>query len=519
MAGTDGAVGRRVLVSPAADATARSRWRSLVLTDPVARLVRNAAHAGIDDEDYDLRQLALAAVDVVVGSMGFAREATVDEVIDALTGLAARMRPGPEPAAQWRDVAQAVLKGLLNDAHEQRRFTYYFAEIADRESARWEPYSFRLLSLRETEFGTVLVASDQAITLFLHGLDVDLEDADRALAHVLQRQLEDQRFDAAARTAAQAERTSVGLSATLTELLDATRRDVGSTDWTSDLPQRLARARRHVESRIAEDDRFLEHVQGGLDTEASPEVRAVSGQIIDLLGRAKQVHLDLERRLVGARDVFLAAQVRQRIARRRRLRMFTVGEDVLALVLALSADAALPVTERFAGPALGVTVPRLVRFDDLLDALWAPPRAPEPVPAELEQAEEPADDEDVQGYPPAVVAAARAALACTEHGPVRLSELLDAIDGGAVDRGAGDGVAGADVAELVLLSALWAFAPDPGNTEEPGAAAEVDVLASALEAHDDGTLLTHPLAGGSDLVVGRRWLPSELPSTVERALT
>ncbi|MDT7705278.1 MAG: hypothetical protein QOG20_885 [Pseudonocardiales bacterium] len=482
-------------MSPAADASARSRWRALVLTDPIARLVRNAAHAGINDEYYDLRQLALAAVDIVVGSMGFAREAGIDEVVDTLAGLAARMRPDA-PAGEWPDVAQAVLKGLLNDAREQRRFSYRFAAMGARDdTVPWESYSFRLLSLRETEFGAVFVASDQAITLFLHGLDVDLEDADRALAHVLQRQLEDRRFDAAARTAAQAERTSVGLSATLTELLDATRRDVGSTDWADDLPERLTRARRHVETRIAEDDRFLEHVQGGLEVEASPEVRAVSGQIIDLLGRAKQVHLDLERRLVGARQVFLAAQVRQRIARRRRLRMFTLGEDVLAPVLDLPADDARTVADRFANAGLGVTVPRLVRFDDLVDALWAAPRAPEPGEAQPEEADEPTADDDVQGYAPAVVGAAHEVLQRTAEGPVRLSELLDTVT---------DDEIAEHVAELVLLSALWAFAPDPGEESEPEAGGEVDLLASGLEAHDDGTVLAHARAGGRDLVIARR---------------
>jgi hypothetical protein len=495
-----GTGGTGALVSPAADATARSRWRSLVLTDPVARLVRNAVHAGIDDSAYDLRQLALAAIDLVVGSMGFARETTVDEVVDALTGLAARMRPAQQWEQEWQDVAQAVLKGLLNEAHEQRRFTYYFAEIgAGAGQTRWEPYSFRLLSLRDTEFGAVLVASDQAITLYLHGLDVDLEDADRALAHVLQRQLQDQRFDAAARTAAQAERTSVGLSATLTELLDATRRDVGSTDWVSDLPDRLTRARKHVEVRIAEDDRLLEHVQGGLDTEASPAVRAVSGQIVDLVGRAKQVHLDLERRLVGARDVFLTAHVRQRIARRRRLRMFTVGEDVLAPVLALPAADAAPVVEGFANRALGVTVPRLVRFDDLLDALWAVPRTPEPAPADAEDVDEPEPGDDPQGYPAAVMDAAQDVLAQVDEGSVRLSALLDDVAGG-------PGPDGADVAELVMLTALWAFAPDPADptSADEEAGAEVGLLAGGLEAHDDGTPLHHALAGGRDLILSRR---------------
>uniref|UniRef100_UPI0015EFF1EC hypothetical protein n=1 Tax=Pseudonocardia pini TaxID=2758030 RepID=UPI0015EFF1EC len=436
------------VVSPAADATARARWRALTLTDPISRLVRNAAHAGVADEEFDLRQLALAAVDVVVGSMGFAREATLDEVADELTGLAARMRP--ERAGRARDVAQVVLKGLLNEAHEHRRFTYWFADLSGEQVVR-EPYSFRLLSLREAEYGPVLTASDQAITLFLHGLDVDLEDADRALAHVLQRQLDDRRFDAAVRTAAQAERTSVGISATLSELLEATRRDVGTHDWLVDVPERLAVARRHVEERIAEDDRFLEHVQSGLDaggSATSADVRAASGRIVDLLSRVRQVHLDLERRLVGAREVFLSAQVRQRLARRRRLRLLALGDDVLRPVLDLPREQAEPVTTAFADRTLGVSVPRLVRFDDLVDQLWAPPRqreTVEPVPEEVGLAE--ADDgsaEDVQRYPAVVVEAAREVLLPARTEPTRLSELL--------------ATCGSDeVAELVLLTALWAF--------------------------------------------------------------
>jgi hypothetical protein len=256
---------RDAVVSPAADATARGRWKALVLTDPVAKLVRNAVHAGFDEDVYDLRQLALAAIDVVVASMGFAREATLDEVIDTLTGIAGRMQSAEEHADEWRTVAQQVVMGLLNETHEQRRFTYRFADLTDPGVTRWNEYRFRLLSLRDTEYGTVLVASDQAVMLYLDGLDVDIEDAEAALAHVLQRQLDDRRFDAAVHTAAQAERTSVGMSAMLTDLLDATSRDVRSHDWLVDVPDRLTRARRHVEARIGEDDRFLEHVQAGLD--------------------------------------------------------------------------------------------------------------------------------------------------------------------------------------------------------------------------------------------------------------
>lgn len=481
-----------------------------MLTDPVARLVRNAVHAGFDDDAYDLRQLALAAIDVVVASMGFAREATLDEVIDALAGIAGRMQSAEEHADEWRTVAQQVVMGLLNETHEQRRFTYRFADLTDPGVTRWNEYRFRLLSLRDTEYGTVLVASDQAVMLYLDGLDVDIEDAEAALAHVLQRQLDDRRFDAAVRTAAQAERTSVGMSAMLTDLLDATSRDVRSHDWLVDVPDRLTRARRHVEGRIGEDDRFLEHVQAGLDGDASADVRAASGQIADLLRRAKRVHLDLERRLVGAREVFLAAQVRQRLARRRRLRLLSLGSELFTPTLMLPAAQADQVVTAFADAALGVTVPRLVRFDAAVDMLWAPPRLRELAAIVPEEAGEDVDVDDIQRYSDAVLRAARDVL---RTAPSRLSDLLTAA--AATDPFAVDGAVDS-VVELVLLSSLWAFDPDAVDDEE--ASSEVDLLASGLEAIDDGVRLDYASVHGADLLVTAK-IADQPASPLDAALT
>jgi hypothetical protein len=50
--------------------------------------------------------------------------------------------------------------------------------------------------LRETEYGPVVCPADQVGDAVLERLDVDSQDAEAALAHVLQRQLDDERFDA-----------------------------------------------------------------------------------------------------------------------------------------------------------------------------------------------------------------------------------------------------------------------------------------------------------------------------------
>jgi hypothetical protein len=235
-------------------------------------------------------------------------------------------------------------------------------------------------------------------------------------------------------------------------------------------------------------------VQSGLDAETSPDVRAASGRIVDLLARVRSVHLDLERRLVGAREVFLSAQVRQRLARRRRLRMLALGDDLLLPVLAAPRADATVVTSAFADRALGVSVPRLVRFDDLVDQLWAPPRQREAAEPEVEDvgAADPDAEEDVQRYPAPVVAAAREVLDTARDEPARVSALLDACEGSdEADQ----------VAELVLLTALWAFAPDAADGESTDERADAGALASGLVAEDDGRVLDHRIARGRDLVL------------------
>jgi hypothetical protein len=76
--------------------------------------------------------------------------------------------------------------------------------------------------------------------------------------------------------------------------------------------------------------------------------------------------------------------------------------------------------------------------------------------------------------------------------PARLSALLGACEG--------SDEAG-QVAELVLLTALWAFAPDAADGEPTDERADAGALASGLVAEDDGRVLEHRLARGRDLVL------------------
>ncbi|MDR7326870.1 MULTISPECIES: hypothetical protein [Catenuloplanes] len=476
-----------VLRSPSAEASMRARWRALVLTDPVARLVRNAAFANVDDRRFDLRQLALAAVDIAVASMGFARQITLGELLDSIAELAVRMAPGA-PRDACAEAARWVIKGLLNDAEGQRAFVYAFTD----DDGRREEFAFKLLQLQDSPDGAIVQASPQAVMLYLSGLDLDVDDAEAAFSVVLQRQLRDRRFEAAGRTAAQAERVSVAMAASLTELMEATRRDVRAVDWAVDVPRRLERAREHVESRVAEDAEVLNHVAAGIDTETDAAVRQASGELVETLRRIRQVHLDLASRVGSAHTVFIQAQLSQVFARPVHLRLLDPEKELFHPVLRLPDSDALPVIEAFGDRVLGLRVPRLLHLDSLVDALLAPPRAPEPDEFDPERPGE-TTGVDLQSYPPVVIDAASRVLRAASDEPTPLSALLSE-----VDLAEGDAQ---DAIELILLSALWAYAPDGVSDAADEDDGGLSALVASLTVERGDDVLDTPVAWGDDLVV------------------
>lgn len=474
-------------VRPEAD---EQRWRSQTVTAPIEELVRAGAHAGVEDDRladrYDLRRLAHRAIDAVVASMGIANPITDTELVGVLAAAAGRMQPDAVQG-EWQTAAEFVYGHLLNRTGDFAKFTYMGIDADGRR----RPFEFQLLVPREAEAGVSINASSEAINVYLKAFgDLDVTDAEVAMSVMLNRQINDGRFDAAATTAETSARVSRAAAAQIGELLDDTRRDVGSVDWRTDMRERLDRASRHVSSRIPEDDRLLEHVAAGTEAD-DPVVRVRSGEISELLAVCKRLHLDLEGRLVRAHRTFLDAQSEQRLAYRRRLRLLAPGEQLFEPVLALPTDEAVHVTDRFAIDALGPVTPRLPRLSTLIDALLAPGRVVEPAPREVEQPE--LDDEpEIQAYRTTALAAARILFATALPAPRRLSDLL------AAAREDDD----PEVEELVWLGGLWAFAPEAPDDPDIELAASVGELTAGLEAEDDGSMLNDDRFAGADLLIG-----------------
>jgi len=471
-------------------ASEEHRWRSQTVTAPIEQLVRAGAHAGEPDarfdDRYDLRRLAHRAIDAVVASMGFAQEITDTELIAGLAAAAGRMAPAAGQG-EWQQVAEFVYTHLMNAPDEFAKFSYTGID----GDGRHRPFEFQLLVPREAEAGIAINASPEAINVFLKAFDLDVTDAEVAVSVMLERQINDGRFEAAARTAEAAGRISLAAAARVGELLEDTKRDIGSVDWRGSMREELDRARRHVASRITEDDRLLDHVQTGTENEDAG-IRRASGEIADLLVTCKRLHLGLEDRLVRAHRIFLDAQTEQRLAHRQRLRLLSLNDQLLAPALRLAAVQSAKVTDSFATAALGPVTPRQPWLAGLIDALLAPSRVIEPTPREAEEPDV-SDEPELQSYSDPAFATARSIFATASESPRRLSSLLAA--GGEHDD--------PEVTELIWLGALWAFASETADDNYAAVETAASELTSDLVAQDDGTALNHPDFAGADLNVGR----------------
>ena len=449
------------------------RIRALLRTSPLHELEATKTLRDGDWSPYDLRGLALVAIDTVIDHMGLEFGATAGQVRERLAALA-RLSAPDRPADEADRVAEAVVAGLLNDRHRREAFAMRYSDWSGRAHRRAE-VAFKLLEEIEAPDGSIVLrATDEAVNLFVGALDRDIEDAQAAAEAVLASQVRRGRLDQAVHTARAARLRSIQFAARVQRVLDTTRHDIRQVDWSHDVPNLLAHALAHLDERLDVERHLVATVR---DLVAGGDTGTAGPTLLELIEDCQLRHLELHALLLSARTTFLEEQERQRFAVSIDSRALDLGEQLLQPLLAQSRVVARPVAERFLRAVVGPAPPRPVRLIDLVELLFQPRRGG--------QDEDLADDQpdlvdggDDHRYPATAWQIADelfAAVAAT--GDRRLSELLLL----ARQR---DPLA----TELIALSTLHAFAPEGAPP--------------TIRASDDGRALDDPEFGGHDLLVG-----------------
>jgi hypothetical protein len=469
------------------------RWQVARLTEPLHRLeIRSATKADFNHNRYDLVQLALRAIDYVVGHQA-SLEGTVtpDELVAHLTTLARRLSPD-DPARPWTQVAKLTLANLLNDGRQHEASWGGLADTDD-EPARSVPYRFRLLKLLDAG-QSYISASDEAVMLYLQALDVDLADREAAAKLILRRQMEAGEFERARRSAVDARRTAEGLAASLRERLDETRRDLRGVDWSVDVPGQLTAALKHITEQLEMDRHILQLADTGVVSGTEAEADACRAVIAEVR-RSQDVHTRLERMVVGAIPVYLAAQEAQRFAPKNPALAVDLEADVLLPYLAAgdTADTAAAVVAR----RVGVALPSAWSVDSLAILLLRPPVSFERIGSRWEEPGE-LDEPEEHGLPADIEDTAAAVFTRCRTAPRRLSELAAA----AANRA--DEVSDGDLLDDVIhLAAAGRYVTGGYGDDEAMSGRGLPAALDGLVAVADGAQLPGGRWAGTDLVVRR----------------
>jgi hypothetical protein len=426
------------------------RTKSLLRTAPIHRMAQTSAWQDWDDELYDPRVLAMAAIDAVISRMGLSSELTSLDLITVLSELAQAMAPS-RSEAEYAKVASFVLDGLLNDRDQNssEAFALPYSDFHAGPHARRELRFFLLTEKMRAGGQVVLEASVDAINVFRGSLAMSVEDAQTAVEHVMELQIARGDLDEAEISAEQNLRLTLEKRAKIQSVLEAARSDLSRVDWAGDVLGVIDTARTHVHERMIVEGRMLAHLTAG-DGADDPEVRSTAARVALLLDSCLSAHRELHGQLMGANDVFLSEQQRQQLRYRGHgVGLFSLTDHLVQPLLPQPFSIGDAVGTTFTEHVLGAVPPRLPRLCDFVDMLLRLPTSrADPLPPE----EEPVfseHDVDIELYDPDVVEAASLILEATRHAPVRLSALLaDAADWGT------------EVAELLRLSVLWSFAPE-----------------------------------------------------------
>ncbi len=454
------------------------RAKAMACTVPLHQLEANKGRVRDGEFNaYTVWGLAFVAIDTVTVQMDFDRGASHETVIEAVLPYARRQAPDRDEA-EHREVCRWVLDELIGTS-SQREFTVEYGDWNGEYVRR--SFGFQLLVERQAPDGSVyLRATDAAINVLVGALDTDVESAQAAAEAKLENLVRRGRLSEAQYAAQQARYRTIQLGELLRQDLAATRRNLMIVDWAGDISPRLDAALGHIGERLEVERRIVDNIRQTRDRAEESEKRAQAAGLIDLLDECQNRHIVLQRKLMEARQVFLAEQNRQVFAPPVSVRLRDIAGELLLPALSLPLTEAEAHVVGFFERVLGPRPERIGRLATMVTQLLSPPRERDELGAELVEPDL-RELKPYEAFPESVRAAAGVVLDGVGAYPTRLSDLLTAAleDSSAA-------------AHLVALLALHAFSPALESHLRVGDES------SLLTAWSDGTLLPPTLCRGGD---------------------
>ncbi|MBO1415672.1 hypothetical protein [Streptomyces sp. FH025] len=435
----------------------------------------------VDASVYQMAEIALHTIDQVTVSMDFDSGASQERILDQVQRFVALQAP-VRAATEHQNVARHVLQRLINVGTVDRSFSQTYGSVDGSGVYRRFTFEFNLLVERADLDGRIyLRATDEAINVLVGALDTDVESAQIAAEVKLGSLIRRGRLAEAKLAAEQARYRTVQYGEMLRQLLDATRRNVRAVDWDHEVPELLADALAHIEERYDFEHRILTNISEARDKSDDPLQKQRAAELVVIVRDCIRRHMQLQKRLLTAGELFRKEQDRQQFAEPPRRAALDLHGQLLVPLLGLPVRDASRVGTGFFRDASGPAAPAVLGLASLVTRLLrsAPERqrlgdeVPEPI---LDGAGE---------QPPFSLEdwAATDELLELHDAPRTLSDLLMAAEAIAPS-----------TATLLLHRAVHAFSPELGQHIEQG---DTEVLLAVRS----GGQLDLPRFGGDDLLL------------------
>jgi hypothetical protein len=465
-------------------ADVQGRMKALAVGEPLLGLDRVQSRLDRGWEEYRMAELALAAIDAVALRMGIEGGADPEEIEDVLAAFAALQCPD-RTESEHRAVADWIIQRLINPEDRDRAF---HAQVGDAEGG-WEVrrFSFQLLrDVQDAEGKAVLEASDAAINVLVHALDVDIASEQVAAEAKLRVLLKRGDITQARKAAKNAGYHSQRYLKRVQAQLDAAKRDVASINWEKDVAAVTQDALVHLRERIEEEHALLELARTLQESPLNDEQRGDLEELMNVLSGCERNHLELSS-LIGRVGEEIRVQIsRQAFAPPDLRGSVHIASQLLDPVLELSLDVGTGLLEGFFERVMGPTRPSVFYLPDVLSRLAELPEdSVEVGPAEVEPIGDGPASQPPPVFTPIQESAVRAVIESAGEGGSRLSAMLERIRAIAATESLP-----ANTDQLLALRALQLFAaPEDGGD------------AGAIAARRDGMELNDIRFGGDDVLV------------------
>lgn len=280
------------------------RVKALAATVPIEDLDRSkASYAGGFWESYDLRTLAVAAIDWIALALGVSSGAAPSAVTAFLAEQAARQQPA-RSAEEHYQVATRVLARLVGDGEVTRKYIdHATVPPVTRE------FTFRLVYEQLSGAGTVhLRVSEEAINVLVDALDMDIADAQEAQEAWMRRLVDRGMLDKAAGAARQSRLRSIQFLERVQSIVRDTAADIAAHDWGGKVATLLDEYLDHVADRLRAERELRELVAERREGITGGKARAEANELLRVLADCHDRHAQLHTFLISARTSFRAAQ-------------------------------------------------------------------------------------------------------------------------------------------------------------------------------------------------------------------